>query len=82
MENLNEDDLKKMRITPLGKKHPVRARIEALKENEIIKIFRSELKWKNRTPSYFCNQTRKLTNKTFLVYKLDDNKGWVVKRVS
>ena len=82
MQNLNEAELEKMRITPLGKKHPVRARLEVLKENEIIKIFRSELKWKNRTPSYFCNQIHKLTAKTFLVYKWEDNKGWVVKRVS
>lgn len=80
MELITQEEAKRLRVQKLGKKHPVRAMIEILEPGQQLKINREEMRWKKFTPSFFCNQIKKTTGKTFTVYKIPVNKGWVVKR--
>ncbi len=79
-KKISAEDASKIQTVPMGKKHPVRGMIEAMKVGEILRISRQDFKWKDRTPLFFIRQITKATNKKFEIEKEVGNTGWVVKR--
>lgn len=68
-------------VVPLKRRHHIRNMIETLQPGELLHITRHDFTWKKRTPSYFCNQITKATERKFAVMKARNNQGWVVERV-
>ena len=79
IKKLSAEELAAMQLTPLGKKHPVRAMIESLKVGEALKISYSDFKWKGKTPSVFIIELERKRKGKFSLYK-DGTAGWVVVR--
>jgi hypothetical protein len=82
MEFISPEEEKRLRAQRMGRKHPVRAAIEVMEVGQILKVNREEMRWKDMTPSYFCNRIKEKTQKTFDCKKIPGNKGWTVTRVS
>ncbi len=79
---ISADEARKLGLHPIGKKHHIRGMIEELEPGEMLHITREDFKWKARTPSFFCNQLSKTTDKKFKVLRTQNQKGWVVERVA
>lgn len=80
-KRLKKEDLAGMDVLPFGKKHPVRSLIEALEPEEVLRISRLDFNWHRQTPSRFCNEISKRTNKKFQIWKQTNRHGWVVQRI-
>lgn len=83
---LTPEEASQLETVPIGKGHPVRRAIEALKEGEAIKIAKQAFTWAGHTPKLFCNEIEKKTTRRFQTMKilLDDQitaDGWLVKRI-
>ena len=78
---ISVDEANNLSPVPMGKKHPVRAAIEAMKANDILQISREEFRWKKRTPMVFCNQVARATGKKFEIKNTLNKKHWLVYRL-
>ena len=65
----------------MGKKHPVRALLEALKKGELAYISSKDFYWKRRIPNLFLKQITKATSRKFTIKKKLGKRGWLVERV-
>ncbi len=81
IKKITPQELEKMRLRRLGKKHPVRKAIEDMAPGDIIQIPLADFKWKKRTPTFFTNEISKASNKQYVVSKIHNNGGWVVQRI-
>ena len=79
IKKLSAEELAAMHLTPLGKKHPVRAMIESLKVGEALKVGYQDFKWKGKSPTIFTKELERKRKGKFSVYK-DGTMGWVVVR--
>lgn len=79
---ITDEELENYRLLPFGKKHAVRILIEQLKPGENQLISRMDFNWKGQTPNRFCNQIAKTSKKRFIMHKLPDDTGWVVRRIA
>lgn len=68
------------RKVSLGKKHPARQAIEALKPGQILRIGREDFTWKKKTPNFFCLQITKATGARFKTENEVGRTGWIVTR--
>lgn len=78
---ITDDEANNLNPTPMGKKHPIRAALETLREKEILHISRDEFRWKKRTPLVFCNQISRATGKKFEMKNAQNKKSWIVYRL-
>lgn len=81
IQKLSDEELQKLKLKPLGKRHFVRVAIENLEQGEAIRISYEAFRWKAKSPKIFCNAIEKKTTKRFTVAKEMSNTSWVVVRV-
>lgn len=79
--NLTEEELLQRRLTTTGRKHPVRARLEAMRVGEILEISRAAFQWKRKNPGRLLRDVEKKHRMKFEMWKDLDRKSWVVRRV-
>lgn len=82
MKLISKEEAKKLRLQKAGKKHAVNAAIEIMEVGQLLQVEPQDMRWKNFTPSYFCNKIKKRTDRTFEVTNIPGDKGWVVERLS
>ncbi len=78
---ITKEEAEKLQLQPMGKKHPIRGKIEMLKVGQLLKVSRIDFRWKRHTPARFCRAIEKQGDKLFRVYKIGGDTGWVVERV-
>jgi hypothetical protein len=78
---ISKDEANVISTLPMGKKHPVRILIEALKPGEILRIDRADFTWKRKTPGIICRAISRSTKAKFRVFKQPNKAGWLVERL-
>ncbi|MEP7168333.1 MAG: hypothetical protein ABI855_03095 [Bacteroidota bacterium] len=78
---LTKEEVKKLGLRPIGKKHIVHVWLETLEKGGILYITRAEFAWKNRTPAVFIKKIEKPGAKKFTISESLNRMGWVVERV-
>jgi hypothetical protein len=79
---LTREDVKKLGLRPMGRKHPVWIALETMETGAIIYITRNEFTWKSATPLRFINKIEKTTSKKFSISESLNRMGWVVERMA
>ena len=80
IKKINKEEKQQLALRPIGKKHPVRAAIEAMEVGDILRVSRAAFRWKGQSPKLFTNAISRDTEKLFEVNIILDNSGWVVER--
>lgn len=80
LQKLSPEELQKLNLKPLGRRHFVRVAIENLEVGEALRISYQAFTWKGYTPKIFCNAIEKKTSKRFTIAKEMSNTSWVVTR--